>query len=155
MTIKEFFDMKMFSLLLSLVLLVIVMFVLGSPHSLDARFYYNHLEALDFLSNLSWAQNKSYRMVLYVDLFLIYKYTRALTLGASRVFPQNTKAVLCFLAPGLLDVIETSNILWVLHSGDLQKLFPYLGVVTCLKWISGAAVTAVLFYRLFKNSKKV
>ena len=129
------------SLILSVVIsafLLIILWVLNSTmvntELLDVRFYYSGAEAQAFLSKLSPSDVFIYRTIAGVDLFFIAAYTVATYYFFKINFPLR---FLWFgFIPGVLDLLETSGILFVLANNTWPICFNYLGAVTAAKWIA-------------------
>jgi hypothetical protein len=148
MTYKSFFDLKMISLFITMTMIVIIMSRLSPRGTLDTRLFYSLPDANRFLQSLSEDGLSSYRLVEYLDLFFIYKYSRTLMLGLSRLYP-GTRLFWLGIIPGTFDLIETGNIIASLHMGKPEILFPALGVVTFFKWITATALVFFIFIKLF------
>jgi hypothetical protein len=153
MTWKEFFDLKMILLFVTMGLLVGIMSQVGPAGALDGRFFYSDLEAQLFLRTLAPEKLNLYRFNELLDLFFIYKYSRALTLALWRLHP-GTKIWLVGLVPGLFDLLETGTILAAIHSATRTLAFSGLGYVTAVKWTTALLVVGFTFwslYRAFRN----
>ncbi len=128
------------SLILSLVIavfLLIILLVLNSAmvntELLDVRFYYSGAEAQAFLTKLSPSDVFMYRTIAGVDLFFIAAYTVVTYYFFKINFPR--RFLWFVFIPGILDLLETSGILFALTKTSWPSCFNYLGAVTAAKWI--------------------
>ncbi len=143
----------MILLLITMGILLTIMSTVAPEGSLDARFYYTSLEAQTFLKSLSLQGLTNYRLNEFLDLFFIYKYTRALGLSLTRLFPGKKLWMLIFI-PASLDLLETSVIIAALSSAHQTLFLSQLGVVTAAKWITVLSLTAFTVWSLFLRLKK-
>ncbi|MFL5783482.1 MAG: hypothetical protein ACJ76H_02660 [Bacteriovoracaceae bacterium] len=112
------------------------MLMLRTPGTLDTRLYYTNAEALQWISSLSPEMKETYLWHQYLDLgyLITYSLIAYLFLGYWA------------LIPGVLDLFETIFIL--LHLERVVMLPEFLGIVTCLKWISGVIVILLGIFKL-------
>jgi hypothetical protein len=149
MTLKEFFDIKMILLFVTMAILIAIMSQVGLPGALDARFFYTNLEANLFLQTRTTDQLQMYRFTALLDLFFIYKYSRALTLALWRLYPR-TKIWIVGVVPGIFDLLETGTIIAAIHSPSRVLALPGLGYITAIKWLTAAAVVVFTLWSLLQ-----
>jgi hypothetical protein len=125
--------------------------VLSSPDAgtLDGRIVYTPSGAREFLAGLDESSRAVYRLVATVDFAFILVYTTALVtwvrfLRNRAALPVRAHPILA-VVPGLFDVAETTAIVLMLSdSAALGALSWLAAVATPLKWLSGAAVLALV-----------
>lgn len=101
----------------------------GPSDSLDAKFFYTGEQARNLFANFSLEDKEAYFLNEIFDLFLIFSYSFLfLTL----------KRHLFALVPGFFDLVETLTVLYALKYGEPFNVFSFLGVMTALKWSTGA-----------------
>jgi hypothetical protein len=116
------------------------MLVVRPEGKLDTRFYYTLEEALSWFHSLSRESRANYVLFELLDLgyIVVYSAIAYLLLGKWA------------LIPGLLDLGENIPVLLYLHGKvDLPE---HLGIVTCLKWITG---TVMIICGIWKVVRRV
>jgi len=150
---KTFFDLRIKSLLLALLAATALLACFSTPGALDTRFYYSDGEALRFMESLLPLEVFNYYRGEAIDLLVyIPIYVSLFWFSLRKLYPTRLYHWLA-LIPLVTDVYETVNILLFLA---LEKpLLPLMGVATMIKWTSALALSALIFYTLFKRYKKV
>jgi hypothetical protein len=122
------------------------MIIVGPSQSLDARLYYDPMEAWSFFVSLTPEQTGRYFVNELLDLVFIFLYSSFLYLSFQRL--TGWKKSLCQIGylPGAFDLVETTWILSTLKTGNISGPILWMGTVTFLKWASGAAVIGVLAF---------
>lgn len=115
------------------------MFNVGLPDILDARLFYTSEEAMKYLTSLSSESLSSYIKIAQLDLIFIFVYSLLLFVSLKKVISTKWVGLLAAV-PGILDLIETCNILTYLKNPTSYVVFGWLGYITCAKWMSGAIV---------------
>jgi hypothetical protein len=139
--------------LLLAVLVADAFLVLSSPAAgtLDARLVYTPAGARDFIAGLDASSGAIYRLVEAVDLAFIVVYTTAFVtwvrfLRNRAALPVRAYPVLA-VVPGIFDLAETTAIFMMLSDDAAPAVLAIVAAVaTPLKWLSGAALFALLFW---------
>ena len=140
-----------FCLIVALILIGGWMLIWGSSGSLDMKFYYSADEARRFLYGLSASEAANYLRNEWVDLGFLSTYSALFFVLARRFYPS--KPILHFWAivPGLFDLIETVTIIWLLLYWKAVAPPAWLGVMTCLKWLSGASISLLILAAMIRS----
>ncbi len=149
-----FFDKKMVSFFFLMFIAYVAMVNLGPTETLDTKFYYSGNEARDLFQRMTVADLHAYRINEYFDILLLTSYTTALFVGLRRVFSSNSRIPLFAFLPGFSDLVETSAILYALHTTGDQIFFDWLGFVTLFKWTTGALAILFLICRSWWKFRK-
>ena len=128
----------------ALIGVLVLMKWLGPKASLDAQIYYTGNEARDFLKGLSEGQSYAYFINELLDILFIFLYSFLAFFSVKRLFKTFAMAPWIALIPGVLDFVETTTILFILKLGDTLNLLDSLGVITFLKWGSGALLVILV-----------
>src|SRR5262249_16598807 len=123
----------MIALLCASAVILCGMMLFGLPHSLDARLYYDQMEAWSFFQTLSPEDTTRYFWNELADLVLIGVYSTAFYLALERLGGWKKPYLKIALIPGIFDFIETTWILMILKTGQIAEPMLWLGWVTCLK----------------------
>ncbi len=138
----------------ALILLGLMTWIAPSE-TLDAKLYYNQLDAWTFFQTLGAQDRQHYFINELCDLVFIFLYTSILYLSAERKTSWDPKLCRVVFIPTLFDLYETLSILAVLHTGEMPPATLWLGVVTCLKWLSGFGVTAAILFSSRRRASSV
>jgi hypothetical protein len=152
--IKKFLQLgsKFFFSLASLLVVFLLMNLLNSE-SLDIRLYYTGEQARQFLTSLSFKENRVYLITELIDFFLfIPAYTLTLFLGIKQLCSSDRKIWLWAFAPAIFDVIETALIIYALASTANHTYFDWLGLVTFFKWLLALGAVITFFRKLKQQS---
>lgn len=141
------------TLTLLLLLIGVSMEIWGSHRALDVKFYYSANEARDFLRSMDAAEAAAYLRNEILDLGFLSTYSALSRSFMCRFYPSNRALHIWALVPGFFDLIETSAIIWLLLHPESNPP-GWLGVTTCLKWLTGATVIATLGLSLIASSRK-
>jgi hypothetical protein len=143
-------------LLIAGAFVLILMKVLGPTESLDARFYYDQMEAWSFFQTLSEEESRRYCINELLDLCFIALYSRIFYLSLERISGWKKSFLSISLIPGTFDFFETSWILLVLKFGEISGPMLMLGWLTMAKWVSVAMFLVLLSILYFwKHPKKI
>src|SRR6478752_9429633 len=91
------------------------------PGFLDARFFYTHDQAYNFMTSLDDFDRGQYKLNEILDLFFLSIYSLLLVSNLRKVLPPG-KAWFGFI-PGAFDLIETTTILRWLQSPNPTTYF--------------------------------
>lgn len=122
----------------------ILMKAVGPHDSLDAHIYYTGEEARSFLKGLGEGQAYFYFINELLDLLFIILYSTLAFFSVKKLFNTFAMAPWIALIPGVLDLIETTTILFILKLGDTLTVLDNLGIITFLKWTSGATLVFLI-----------
>ena len=134
----------------ALALIGIAMLIWGSLDSLDVRLYYSAEEARSFFQGLSEAQRRAYLRNEIFDMGFMTTYSFLFLCLFQRFCQAYSRFSWVAFVPGILDVVETGSIIAVLV-GVLKETPSWLGVVTCLKWVTGAVFLLFILFRWIKQ----
>jgi len=112
---------------------------------LDARLYYTGDQARELLGGFNASERLAYFHNELLDFLFMATYSALLFLWARRVLPARFRWIA--FVPGVLDLIETSFILYAASSAGPWAFFDWLGCITLLKWVTGGVVIVVLVVR--------
>jgi hypothetical protein len=146
------------ALLIASGLILILMRVFGPADTLDARFFYDQMEAWSFFQTLSEEDSRRYLVNELFDLVFIGLYSAIFYRSIERHSGWRKSFLSVAWIPGIFDLIETSWILIVLQFGEISGPLLLLGWMTMAKWISVTAVLGVLsllFIRKVRLAKKI
>lgn len=128
-----------------------VMFYLGVDKSLDARFYYDYIEASAYMSQLSVELSYKYLIKEFFDLGLICLYSALFKRGVRHFLFSSFPLLFISLIPGFFDLIETISVILILKQIVSYDVLNYLGLVTLLKWSSGTILFGLILVSWFKQ----
>ncbi len=146
----RFYDKTTLFIIFCVVLIYAIMSRIGPPPTLDGQLFYTGEDARLLLSTFTELENASYFKNEIVDLFLILAYSSLFCFSLLKKFPQKKWVLFFGLVPGLLDLVETSLILYALKFGESFDFFNWLGIVTFFKWCSGLIVFFAIIF-LYRN----
>lgn len=127
-----------------------MMHFFGSRDSLDARFYYSVSEAKSFLMNLSEAEARAYLRNALFDIGFLATYSMLFFCMFRDMCRSCQRVSLVFLFPGTFDFIETLTIIALLTNFTDEPPL-WLGITTCLKWVTGALLSIGIVCRYLKQ----
>lgn len=129
----------------------VVMLCLGVRGSLDMRPYYSFQEASNYFNHLSVEMSYAYLIKEFLDLGLIALYSGLFKRGVRKFIFPNPPKLFIFLIPGFFDLIETVSIILILKNLISHSILGILGVISLLKWTSGATLFALISYKWIKS----
>ena len=127
---------------------LLLMKILGPEDSLDSHIYYTGEQARGFLKGLGSGQSQSYFVNELLDILFIILYSLLAFFSVKRLYKTFAMAPWVALIPGVLDLIETTTILFILNVGDTLNLLHSLGLVTALKWGSGSLLVLLVLTKI-------
>ncbi|MEK6628154.1 MAG: hypothetical protein AABY53_05970, partial [Bdellovibrionota bacterium] len=130
----RYFDFRMMALFAILAIVATLMVKIDSQNTLDARFYYSGLEAVQYFKSLSDKDSYRYLVTEVFDLSFIITYTALLFLSLKRLVYKSQKVKYLAFIPGIFDLVETSTIISVLLGKISIESHPWLGLITAMKW---------------------
>jgi hypothetical protein len=155
-------DNRVFGVLIGATLILNALLLVNSPpiRSLDARFYYPAEFVASYLDSLGPDGRYLYLLNERTDLFFLVAYTALAYAVVVRIYTRYRTPlgwlplVLCTL-PGILDLIETATIIWLLLMDRGVPTFAshLLSVVTPLKWGSSFGVLFAFVHPWIKRKK--
>ena len=127
------------------VVLNLLIALLGPGRTLDPSLYYTGDQARAFLAGLGAAGAHRYLTSEALDVLFTGCYTYLFYAGLARLYPRGRG--LAFV-PGLFDNIENAGIMAALATpGHPHAYLDWLGIATCLKWVSFTAVAGTIALR--------
>jgi hypothetical protein len=150
------FSWRILGPVFALVTLYLLMSRLMGLHDiLDSRLYYSAEEASLFFRSLSPSQMDRYFKHELLDLLFLTSYTLLDITLLARLFPEQPRLRYLGLVPGFFDALETLGILAVLTGAPISRIVPWLGIATCLKWITGAGIALMILVRLTTQRREI
>jgi len=146
---KSFLIKKVLILVSSLIATGVVMRFFSPPYKLDARLFYSFSEAATYLTALTDLQKREYLFVELFDFWFMINYSWINFIMAKKVKVSCQRLWIAFV-PGILDVFETTLIVYFLHYRELSAVHELLPILSSLKWISAIAL---IIYLLQKGLK--
>lgn len=125
----------------------------GVSNTLDVRFYYTFEEAVTFFISLSDETGFRYLVKELLDLVYICLYSGLFKRGIRHFIFPNYPKLFISLIPGLLDVIETLSIIFVLIGFASFDVLTILGFVTCLKWSSALLIISLIIFGWVRSKR--
>jgi len=115
---------------------------------LDSRFYYSATEASNFFAALGSQKTHIYLKHQLLDLLFLSSYSVIAFSIVEILFPKSSKMKIFSVVPGIFDLIETVSIIAILLGAPTFIFVGWLGLATCLKWLTGCLLTILIVFRL-------
>lgn len=125
----------------------LVMHMHGPVGKLDSKIIYSISYAESFFAGLSSSQISDYLICEYFDLWFLTNYSLLGFLLAHQFFKGKWKLLL--FVPALLDLWETTNIIFKLKDMDIS--LSLLAFSSSLKWLSGIILILYVVFRWFQK----
>ena len=134
-------------------IVLFVMTILAPADTLDARLYYDQMEAWSFFQTLGTEDANRYFLNELLDLVFIGLYSSLLYFSFERLTDFKKPFLKIAYLPACFDLVETFWVLAVLKTGNISGPVLWLGLVTCLKWTTGLAVLLILAFFAIKSRR--
>lgn len=121
--------------------------LLSPPGKLDSKFFYDATYAEQFFRSLGPLAASAYFWCEVIDLLFMVFYSLLLWLLYRMKFSRSVSHTT--LIPGVLDLIETLSILFILKGGQVNLEF--LSVVSALKWSFGVILLLTLGVKALRD----
>jgi hypothetical protein len=148
---NSFFDKKFFSLLGVTAVLGISILLFGPAETLDKKLYYTGAEARLLLDLMGPQLRSIYQLTEILDLCFTLSYSVFYFQCFSKLFGANSLIRFSGLVTGILDLLETGTILFILRSESNYQILDWLGSVTLMKWISTLIIVSVFILGFTKK----
>ncbi len=144
----------MIALLCAGAIILCLMKVYGPSQTLDARLFYDQMEAWSFFQTLGTEESARYFVNELLDLCFIAVYSSIFYLSLQRLNGWKKPWLAIALIPGLFDWIETTWILFILKAGQISGPMLWLGWFTLMKWVCVIVMICVLVGLKIRSRKK-